>query len=304
MRVVVNKSFDSSFLSSKNEKQIKLAHDSRTSSYYGNVFECLQFNSANPPLADLFRQYHQLDGVWLVLSLIHWEATHNDVIVTQVEDALRIEENESKQLFSVVRNFLKNYSMEVYYHDKTTWLIRLEKDYPTIKSLSIDTIQNRSMMPLLEQLDPHLFWQKILTELQMVLNAYSNSALNSNLTPNLHLDTSIVNGVWIWGEGTFKFSLNQHISIITDDEILLKVCGSSSKEYNHSQENDNVKLFNKVSALNEGAILQKNDMIFIKYPEQIDLKDLEEKTKKNTTRWYWNNINYTIPAKGWRRLWR
>ena len=35
----------------------------------------------DPPLADLLRRYHNLDGDWLVLSPVHWQATHNDAMI-------------------------------------------------------------------------------------------------------------------------------------------------------------------------------------------------------------------------------
>lgn len=61
----------------------------------------LGYNPENPPVADLLKKYHRLEGKWLVLTPVHWEATHNDAMVVALGKNLQLEQHESKLWFDL-----------------------------------------------------------------------------------------------------------------------------------------------------------------------------------------------------------
>jgi hypothetical protein len=247
------------------------------SSYYLNFLACLGFNPIHPPLADLLRLYHHLDGEWLIASPIHWQATHNDAMVIATGEALELTEEESRLLFAEVTQFLTADDFSPIYHDAKTWLFKISTK-PTISSASVDTMLHQSMMPVLKAMDSTLFWQRLITELQMYLSSHPFNQQRQNKLA--------VNGLWFWGNGEFRVTTNR--KIVTDDEVLLA----------------NLSSLGQMSFLMPTAIA-KNDLVFVKYPQQIDLSKIEDNTQKITARWFWNNMAY-IKQKNhwWSRLWR
>lgn len=244
--------------------------------YYTNVIACLGYDSPNPPLADFLRRYYCLEGHWLVASPIHWEATHNDAMIVAAGDLLCLSEQDSRLLFADVTQFLKENNIETFYHDASTWLLRVD-NLPLINSQSVYQLLHRSLMPTLNNLDDGMFWQRLITELQMYLNSHS---MNNN-----RLHTFPVNGLWFWGEGQFKWKQKK---IITDDELLLQYPNAIN-----------------IQQLSEPLKTDKDSLLFIKYPDRIDLAALQEKKQKHTVQWYWNNLAYSKqPLSWWSRLWR
>ncbi|CEK10701.1 hypothetical protein [Legionella hackeliae] len=243
--------------------------------YYPNVLTCLGGNALNPPLAELLRRYHQLEGRWLIASPIHWEATHNDAMIIATDEMLELEDAESRQWFAEVADFLKGNDIKMFYHNAFTWLLNIDNK-PAIHSQSVYTLLHQSLMPTLNTLDNELFWQRLITELQMFLS--------SNLLNTQRQNKYIINGLWLWGEGEFAPVTKENI--LTDDEILLQIVKQS----------DN---------LPKPLIPNKNSLVFIKYPHQADIPFLQKQTQKNSVQWYWNNLAYLQhPTRWWSRLWR
>ncbi|WED44315.1 hypothetical protein [Legionella cardiaca] len=247
-------------------------------SYYTNVLGCMGFDASNPPIADLLRIYYKLEGNWLVASPIHWEATHNDAMITATDSNLVLSEEESRLLFADVAEFLSLYNIDAFYHDPYTWLLKIDNK-PTISSQSVYAMLHQSLMPALNKLDKELFWQRLITELQMFLSSHPLNIKRQHQLP--------INGLWFWGEGEFKPKSNK--KLITDDEVLLGL----------------IPKIAQISPLSSSFTFDKNSMIFIKYPQRIDISSLKEKTQKYTVHWYWNNLAYSKqPARWWSRLWR
>lgn len=245
-------------------------------SYYTNVLMRLGFEESNPPVADLLRQYHHLEGEWIIASPIHWEATHNDAMITSVGSALSLNQ-EAHALYLKVADFLNHYGFESFYHDPTTWLFRIDNQ-PSIQTSSIYFLLHQSIQSTLMQLDSSLFWQRLITELQMLFSAPLEYQLNEN---------ERVNGVWFWGNGLFQSNFS--FDIFTDDEVLLNLTSPQLSIQPFSTDLD----------------FKKNCLICIKYPEKLELSWLEDKVKKNKVDWYWNNVAYSqASSQWWSRLWR
>jgi len=234
-----------------------------------NFLRCAGYDANYLPIADLLRQYHQLEGEWLVMMPVHWQATHNDAMIIAFGNELALSEEESRALFNQISTFLQEDGLDLYYHDANTWLVNL-KDKPSITSKPVWQMQNQSMMSVLATMDKSLYWQRLLTELQMLLNADTTKEQSLRLP---------VNGVWFFGNGTFSWPVNR--DIMTDDEQLLTHFSPALKPLD----------FDKPIA--------NNAILLINYPEKINIDWLETTLSKQKVSWFWNNIAYSTAKKSW-----
>ncbi len=256
-------------------KEVAAANSQPLSSqrnYYLNVLNCLGYDPIHPPLANLFARYHQLAGQWLIASPIHWEATHNDAMITAIDSELELTEEESQLWFADLSQFLKD-DFHWHYHDAHTWLLKVD-DKPSIFSQSLYAMQHHSLMPVFAIMDKTLFWQRLMTELQMYLSSHPlNTQRQGKLT---------INGVWFWGQGELNPQTQR--KIVTDDEVLLASLADVADDFLSTP-------------------LTKNHLIAIKYPQQIDFSHLQDKMQKYPVHWYWNNLAYLTKRRFWWPWW-
>lgn len=239
--------------------------------YYQNILVGLGFKSENLPLAKFLSLYHHLpEGQWLVASPIHWEATHNDAMIVATGSGLDLDDSESRLWFAEVARFLQDDHFEPFFHDGQTWLFRINGK-PQITSRPVQSMLHQSIMPTLNSLDSSLYWQRLITELQMYLSAHPLNLQRENKLP--------INGLWFWGEGEFKIIEKRPAA--TDDEKLL-----------------NLGLA-EISALTSETIIEKNHLIIINDQKEIELCHLNDKISKNKVHWYWNNLAYSTRATHW-----
>ncbi|MCC5014993.1 MULTISPECIES: hypothetical protein [unclassified Legionella] len=247
--------------------------------YYLNFLSCLGYDPIYPPLADLLRLSHHLEGKWVIASPIHWQATHNDAMVVATGEELELTEEESLLWFAELEQFLKEDDFSPVYHDAQTWLFNIDSK-PVFSSKSVYAMQHQSMMPALEAMDNTLFWLRLITELQMYLSSHPLNQQRQNKLA--------INGLWFWGPGEFKLPKNRKIA--TDDKVLL---------VNPCNQLEQITLYTPDS------VIQKNDLLLLKYPQQFNLAMIEANTKNITTHWFWNNMAYTKQkSRWWSRLWR
>ncbi len=242
--------------------------------YSLNLLACLGYSADNSPLGNFLKLYHQLEGQWLIVSPIHWQATHNDALIVAADTDLHLDENEARSWYKALVSFFKTYQAELIYHDTTHWLLKAD-GLPAISSKSLNTILHQSLMPVLSAMDKTFFWQRLLTESQMYL---SNHPLNSQR------QDKPINGVWVWGQGDFNRPISK--TLITDDIVLLDNFIDSSFPLNLTKE------------------FSGDCLIAIKQCDQLPcLANL--KLRNHPIRWYWNDRAYLTPAHSWlSRLWR
>ena len=237
--------------------------------YYVNLLTCLGYPADSPPVADLLRKLHGLDGTWLVVSPIHWQATHNDAMIVACDSELQLSDDESRQWFTALAEFLAQDHAKLYYHDAYTWLIQLNTRL-ALEAKPVHALLQQSMTPHLKALDATLFWQRFITENQMF---FSEHALNK-----MRLDRYSINGIWVWGAGSLKPPESR--AIVCGDTPacdLAKIVSTQVSRYQPGQS------FAKHTLLLLSAL---NDQIPIEF-------------KKNTVRWYWNNTAYVTKPKNW-----
>jgi len=241
--------------------------------FYHNLLSCLGYPNDAPPVADLLCKYHDLEGEWLVVSPIHWQATHNDAMIIASGTQLGLSEQDSQLWFKAFKAFVASENMRVHYHDAQTWLLQYE-DKPLLTAKPVHLLHHKSMMPELEVLDNTLFWQRFFTESQMFFSAH---VLNKNRT-----DLYPINGVWLWGNG--KLEAKTQTQLICADSDLLKLADILST---------------KVGDAYSLPQATKNSILLYANLNQNTRLVLQKQLQKNTIRWYWNNLAYQSKPKSW-----
>lgn len=154
--------------------------------YYHRLFEWLTSLIKSTSAAKRLRDEHGLQGNWLIVTPVYWQATHNDAMIMTCGEALNLSEQQGIDLYNKFSCFVANDGMKTHYHDAFTWLLQTDGK-PPIRSVNPYDIVLKSIGPYLKSLDSTLFWQRFITEIQMLFSGSSSHQ-------------SKVNGVWVWGE--------------------------------------------------------------------------------------------------------
>ncbi|KGP64409.1 hypothetical protein EP47_11605 [Legionella norrlandica] len=251
---------------SDDEKQLK-----SQGSAILNLLVCCGYEANNPPIGELLKSSHSLEGDWVVLTPIHWNASHNDAMIVAINGDLQWTDQEAKHWFELYSAYLAEEGMTLYFHDAFTWLLRVD-NMPYLHAKPVYQIQNKSLMPELAQLDPTLYWQKFFTESQMFFAS--------------HFRESLINGIWAWGGA--KLGTKKTIPICTDKEFFSLAQGCSS----------NVTLYNPSVSLKEFQIILLRDISSLSELHQVEVKKIH-------AYWYWNNCAFIRTKHNWfTRFWR
>jgi hypothetical protein len=234
--------------------------------FYQNLFHCLGYSENVCPIGDWLRQAHGLEGRWLVASPIHWQATHNDAMIIACDRDLMATDVDVRQLFERFNDYVAGYGMCAFWHDQQTWLIRCDEQ-PLIQSSAPRSLMHQSLYPHLQALDPSLFWQRFITETQMLM-----SGLTTTNTP--------INGVWIWGEGRLNALSHRPIWV------------------------NQPKLIERLRLLSESVHIQPHhqvdDALIFVTEDSLDwLEQCRPTFKNKTVNWYWNNQAYRTKPSSW-----
>lgn len=236
-----------------------------------NLLSLLGYDPLNPPTADLLRVVNKLNGNWVVLSLIHWQASHNDAMIIASGHDLKLTEEDAASFFKLLRDYFAEEGISLYYHDAETWLMEVT-DKPPLNAKPVYKIMNQSLMSELVQLDSTMYWQKFFTECQMFFASHPNNTL--------------LNGIWAWGGA--KLTDNKTNSICVEEQLLAwaQICSSQ------------VTLYNPSVRLKDYQIILLNNMNTLS-------AEHKEELNKITANWYWNNMAYARKNNYWfTRIWR
>jgi len=125
-------------------------------------------------------------GAWLIVSPVHWEATHNNAVIVAGGEELNLTDEVSKKLYTAFAAFLAEDNMQLHYCSAGTWLLLCENQEPP-NTQALDKALQRSMHALLADLKNTPFWLRFMTESQMF---FSGQVQADAAYP--------VNGVWVW----------------------------------------------------------------------------------------------------------
>ena len=246
--------------------------------YYVNLLACLGYSPDSPPVADLLCKLHGLDGAWLIVSPLHWQATHNDAMIVACDETLQLSDDESRQWFKVLADYLAQDHIKLHYHDAYTWLIQSD-ERSSLTSKPVSALLQHSQTPHLKALGSNLFWQRFITEAQMLFSSHFLNHSRKNQYP--------INGVWVWGEGKLHSTTTRPI-----------VCGEALA-YDLAS-----ILSTQVSLYEPGQSFAKETLFLLsEISDQTDFDSIGEIKRKVC--WYWNDIAYVSKPKHWlKRFWR
>lgn len=132
-------------------------------------------------------------GKWLIVSPVHWEATHNNAAMVAGGAGLELSDETSQKLCDAFAVFLAEDNMQLHYCNANTWLLLCESQKPP-QTQCLDKALQRSMHALLADLKGTPYWLRFLTESQMFFNRQVQAG---GIMP--------VNGVWVWPAAHRKF---------------------------------------------------------------------------------------------------
>ena len=240
--------------------------------YYHNILSSLGYPDDRPPLADLLRRYHGLEGTWLVASPIHWQATHNDAMIIASGDDLQLSEDDGRRWFDVFQAWMSLENIPVFYHDVNTWLIQCD-DKPALDTKPVYVLHDQSLISELRQLDSTFYWQRLITESQMLLSEHTLNKVRDSLPA--------INGVWCWGGGELDHK-EEDIFVFSDEPSMALAHILSP----------NVGL--ATLACPENSLVLLHQLI----PNELSL--VKKQPTKQNIQWYWNNLACTrIKKKNW-----
>ncbi|MFA6302236.1 MAG: hypothetical protein WC627_03775 [Legionella sp.] len=218
-----------------------------------NMLVCLGYDPLSLPLADVLKAHYKLQGDWAIVSPIHWEASHNDAMIVALA-----QDTPDYKCFTVLKNHLAEEGIALIQYSPEIWLMCIDNK-PALAAKPVYQLMHHSMMPELAALDKSMYWQKFITEAQMLFASVSIS--------------SPINGVWVWG--------NTPISA----KKALKIC---AEEPFYSLLNDievEVSLYHPATAVEDYELLLINDYANLSASQKKQLQ-------KGPVNWYWNNTAY------------
>ena len=249
----------------------------KSGDFFYRLLTLCGYSKTHFPLAALLANYHGLKGNCSILSLIHWQATHNDARVIAAAGDLNLTEDESRKWFSALKEFVADDQMELFYHDANTWLLQY-KNRPSVFSPPVFDLYHKSVMSCIKQLDETMYWQRFITEAQMFMgeNPLNHGRLNLP-----------VNGLWIWGAG--ELANMGAKPIICGEKKLAEIVSPLSAE---------ISLYQPQKSYPDNAILLFSSL------DLKNLASLQQQLKKHSVTWHWKNCSYTTkPSTWWSRLW-
>lgn len=267
--------------------------------FYHQILSSLHYPDHNPPVADWLRQYYGLKGEWIMVSPIHWQASHNDAMVMAYGDQLQISYDDALALFHVFKAFVAADNMTAYFCDPYHWLLRID-DKPAVSAKPVHFMLNQSMMPELERLGESLYWQSFMTECQMLFNTPSFNARGNE---------SLVNGVWLWGQGRLHKATNSRVLCVDAHLLPLAELVSHHVQLYHSTQRiqkRTVLLIDKPNDASKSCNMTTESLRDDSHQDPFNqqIAALKKQLQQKTVHWYWNNIAYcTKPKHWWSRLW-
>lgn len=236
--------------------------------YLLNILVNLGYNFDTPPVADLLKNLHGLEGEWLVVSPVNWQATHNDSMLVAAGHDFLLNSEQSTYLFNKFSEFASCEGMSLFMHDATTWLMNV-KNKPPLRSRPVYSILHNSLISELENLDESMYWQKFITMGQMLLN---------NLCLPNDTNQYPINGVWVWGGGCLQEKkTNEIITLDNKAHEIAEILSVNSFKYK------------KNTYISKDAIILSSSI--------NNLTILPEKCLQKVNAWHWNNFSYSLPSK-------
>ncbi len=244
----------------------------KPSCFYESILQCLGYSQAHMPVADLLRQVHGLSGTWLVASPITWQLTQQGAIIDGRRGTLQFSTVDATAYFQRFTEFAQPFGISTYFHDPYTWLIEVSH-CPLNAALSLTQVYQQPLLSALKaiDLDGTAFWQKFLTECQMFFNSCRLPC---------EVATSAVNGVWVWGSGTFQSS---HKPVL----------------YEHSLQSLAAVLTKRHALYIPEHAAEKNALLILEQLSAVGYETISYALRRRKINWFWEDGCHQTRALPW-----
>lgn len=148
---------------------------------------------AGPILAQALGAKNE-SAYWICAQPVHLEVNRDDLILQPVSQ-LRLSEEESRTLFSVVKSHFADDLLEMEHVDTGLWCVGAGRAQ-RLSTTEIDLAQGRSVDGLLPSGEDAQWWQRLVMEAQMTLHEHPVNVAREQR------GEAPVNSLWIWGGGT------------------------------------------------------------------------------------------------------
>jgi hypothetical protein len=240
-------------------------------SFFQNIINVITPKSTASTVA-LIAKYHGLEGRWIGLTPVHWEASHNDSMISAFGAELHLNDAKGKLYFEQCTSFLADDGEEFFYHSPSLWLMKISNK-PLLNSPLPHKCKHASLMPLLNDWDSSLYWARLFTEIQMFFAA---STFQSNEDA-----TATINGLWFWGDSPLQKSTR---TLISDDQALISCLAEHCKAQ---------------PFFLESYVPRANDVLVINASDTIYSSHLAKALTGITYRCHYNNAYKDIQAQSW-----
>lgn len=258
----------------QNAENINIEQLELTSFHY-NI---LRSQSVENPMAFaelLCRLYHIKEKA-IILSPIHWEASHNNAMVVAAGADLLLDEDDARALFERLKDYFEPLGYKMQFHDPFHWLLYGE-GLPPVCSPPVYELRGKAMLPLLERLDSSLYWQKLLTETQMLL---AQEKINHHRAEK---GLAMVNGVWPWGDGQLSVRSTRAV-VLKHYMPLAKFC------------------YSQVALLDSQTSFKDKDVLIIDNMDALSPQQRHKINKMNCRLFYNNALIIKKKRPLWKRL--
>lgn len=220
------------------------------------------------PYAALLAKAKKLPGSYVMVSLVHWQASHNDAMFLAVDRELGLDSRQLRIWFEELSPLLEDGGSQVFDAGNGQWLLSVGNK-ERVRAEPPSALRHQSLMPAIAGLGTSGAWQKLFTEAQMFLHAHP---LNSRT------EKHTINGLWFWGGGVLSGALAR--PLYTDSSVLQHIVGAQSLDALPT------------SNIEDGVVVLEN-------PDNKLLNRCQALAKTQESRWYWQDAAYAMPVRSW-----
>lgn len=150
---------------------------------------------------------------WVHADPVHLEADMDSAILTDSQ-VLNLRMNESEQLVAELNRHFAEDGLCLLLADENNWFIKLEDCH--LVTTPLNEAVGRNINYLLPEGEQASYWKRVLNEMQMLLHM---SDINAAREQAGH---SMINSVWLWGEGVMPGRGKTDISQVWTDDAMVK----------------------------------------------------------------------------------
>jgi hypothetical protein len=155
-------------------------------------------------------------GCWLSADPVHLAADLSDAVLLPGTE-LGIDGAEAEALTAALNEHFREDGIEFQWRDPRRWYLHSEQ-MPDIATTPLPAVAGRPVQAFLPHGPDAGFWQRILTEAQMLLHVHEVNTVREGA------GRPTINGIWLWGEGVLPAAPPEHWHLYGEEPVLAGLC--------------------------------------------------------------------------------